>query len=498
MNGVLYFSATDGTNGRELWKSDGTAAGTARVADIDSGAGSSYPSNLTNVNGVLYFRANDGTRGTELWKFVNEAPTALTVSPGRIAENAGVDAVVGSFVPTDPDAGDTFTYTLVTGTGSADNAKFNIIGNQLRANAGLDFELGATRGVRVRVTDQGGLSFEQALTITVTDVADGPSVLAPTGLGVVTNQSSGLSGLSVVDPLAGLTRLTTTLSVASGKMTLGTRSGLLFLVGDGVSDGAIKFTGTLSQTNAALKSLSYITAADTLAGAGLSIATQRGTFTGRATVSLTPAEGRVVRVSDPVLAGKVSVMIHGTGSRDTVSVQPVGTSTSSYTVRLNGVTTTVTGITGRIVAFGLGGNDDIDLSLSRVAVRADGGEGNDVVLGGRLSDALFGGNGADLVAGGLGADSINGGAGNDIVVDGSVVVKAISKSHRSVLDQWAALPSPLASDYAALTADTTFTPDRPSKDSLTGGVGADWFWSATAGAVADTLDRLASETRRLA
>ena len=68
MNGVLYFTANDGTNGEELWKSDGTAGGTVLVRDIRSGSGGSYPQNLVAVNGVLYFVANDGTNGQELWK----------------------------------------------------------------------------------------------------------------------------------------------------------------------------------------------------------------------------------------------------------------------------------------------------------------------------------------------------------------------------------------------------------------------------------------------
>ncbi|AFY33794.1 ELWxxDGT repeat protein [Calothrix sp. PCC 7507] len=68
VNNTLYFTATDGTNGKELWKSDGTAAGTVLVKDIFTGINSSNPYNLTNINGTLYFVATDGTNGRELWK----------------------------------------------------------------------------------------------------------------------------------------------------------------------------------------------------------------------------------------------------------------------------------------------------------------------------------------------------------------------------------------------------------------------------------------------
>ena len=65
---ALYFRADDGTNGEELWKSDGTASGTVMVKDINSGSSGSYPSGLTAVGNTLYFTADDGTNGEELWK----------------------------------------------------------------------------------------------------------------------------------------------------------------------------------------------------------------------------------------------------------------------------------------------------------------------------------------------------------------------------------------------------------------------------------------------
>ena len=70
-NGEIYFSADDGTAGRELWKSDGTDSGTVMVKDINTtAAGSaSLPRWFTIFpDGLMYFRATDGTNGNELWR----------------------------------------------------------------------------------------------------------------------------------------------------------------------------------------------------------------------------------------------------------------------------------------------------------------------------------------------------------------------------------------------------------------------------------------------
>jgi len=68
VNGTLYFSADDGTNGRELWRSNGTSTGTQMVLDINPLAGSSSPGQLTSINGSCYFSADDGSNGRELWR----------------------------------------------------------------------------------------------------------------------------------------------------------------------------------------------------------------------------------------------------------------------------------------------------------------------------------------------------------------------------------------------------------------------------------------------
>ena len=67
INNTTFFAANDGAHGTELWKTDGTAAGTVMVKDIYPGANESYPYALTSVNGTLYFAAFDGN-SYGIWK----------------------------------------------------------------------------------------------------------------------------------------------------------------------------------------------------------------------------------------------------------------------------------------------------------------------------------------------------------------------------------------------------------------------------------------------
>jgi ELWxxDGT repeat protein len=102
----LYFTATDGINGRELWSYDGTNLPTPvdfpKAVDVDFDPPNPSvppvdieydPQELTNLNGVLYFRATgvDVTTGNnvgnELWKISSpgSAPTVFNILPETIA-----------------------------------------------------------------------------------------------------------------------------------------------------------------------------------------------------------------------------------------------------------------------------------------------------------------------------------------------------------------------------------------------------------------------------
>src|SRR5512144_2559384 len=60
LDDIAYFTAIDVLHGGELWRSDGTAAGTRLFADLNPGEGWSNPRDLTVIGGALWFRAWDG------------------------------------------------------------------------------------------------------------------------------------------------------------------------------------------------------------------------------------------------------------------------------------------------------------------------------------------------------------------------------------------------------------------------------------------------------
>lgn len=106
--GILYFVADDEASGPELWRSNGTAAGTFRVADIRPGLAGSYPLNLTARAGDLFFTADDGASGRELWRVTGAASGAVRVAdiyPGpESGQPQGLAVVAGTllFAATDP------------------------------------------------------------------------------------------------------------------------------------------------------------------------------------------------------------------------------------------------------------------------------------------------------------------------------------------------------------------------------------------------------------
>jgi len=165
----------------------------------------------------------------------NLAPTNLTLSNATVSENQPPGTTVGSFSTTDPDAGNTFTYTLVSGTGSTDNGSFSISGGSLLTATSFNYEAQNSFSVRIRSTDQGGLFFEKAFTITVTNLNEPPADITLSNTTVGENQPPGttLDAFSTTDPDVGNT-FTYTLVSGAGS----TDNGSFSITGGSLLTGA--------------------------------------------------------------------------------------------------------------------------------------------------------------------------------------------------------------------------------------------------------------------
>lgn len=113
------------------------------------------------------------------------------------------------------------------------------------------------------------------------------------------------------------------------------------------------------------------------------------------------------------------VTVQGTGGDDVVLVVSDGADILvlglSATVRIRGFEAA----SDRLVINGLGGDDVIEASgllAGGMLLTANGGEGDDVLIGGEGADTLIGGNGDDVLIGGLGLDILDGGAGDNILI----------------------------------------------------------------------------------
>ncbi len=72
---------------------------------------------------------------------------------------------MGVLTGADPDANDQFTFSLVPGEGATDNARFQMVGAELRTAEVLTGVDSRAFSIRVRITDRGGLSFEHIIRI---------------------------------------------------------------------------------------------------------------------------------------------------------------------------------------------------------------------------------------------------------------------------------------------------------------------------------------------
>ena len=106
LNDLAYFRANDGSHGYELWRTDGTEAGTELVIDLNPGPLNGFPDGIAAVNGALYFNGFDTSdfTGSKAWRSDGTAVgTSLLVDtfPGLMGGGTFGPPLPGNFTALD-------------------------------------------------------------------------------------------------------------------------------------------------------------------------------------------------------------------------------------------------------------------------------------------------------------------------------------------------------------------------------------------------------------
>ena len=154
-----------GSTDNALFSIDGANLKTTTVFDFETKSSYSVRVRTTDAGGLSF-----ETAITITVLNVNETPSAMAITKSNLYESNTINEVVGVLSTIDQDAGDSHTYSLVSGVGSTDNAAFNVSGNQVRASQVYNFSTKNSYSIRVQATDKGGLSFEKVYTVSVSQL----------------------------------------------------------------------------------------------------------------------------------------------------------------------------------------------------------------------------------------------------------------------------------------------------------------------------------------
>jgi len=327
---------------------------------------------------------------------VNEIPTNITLSNNAVTENQAIGTIIGNLTTTDPDTANTFTYSLVTGTGATDNTLFTITGNQLKANAAFDFETKNSYTVRVRTTDQGGLFSEKQFTININNL---DNIIT----GTIANENFSTTGeKDTINAQGGNDTITSSFENLQPNDSLngGTGNDTLIITGGTATDAiSISVNNTNNQLNIVGTTIINFEQFD-LSGFG-----GKTNFLGAATNDWIKAG-----IGNDILNGGAGAdtMIGGAGN-DSYYVDNVGDSIIENANQ--GTDTVFTTIT-----YTLAANVENLTLQGTTAINGIGNDLNNTITGNTVANTLNGGAGADTLIGGVGNDNLSLGL-NDNAID---------------------------------------------------------------------------------
>ncbi|MCP9837357.1 esterase-like activity of phytase family protein [Cyanobium sp. N.Huapi 1H5] len=336
----------------------------------------------------------------------------ITLTGAAVLENLPADTLVGLLSATDPNPGRTFSFSFAPNGNPG--GLFRLDGNRLLTTASLDFEAAATRSLTLRATDSAGNSFDKPFVITVNDLAEGaavqPAVINAPGFSI----TQGVGGRPPGSTPAGRPLATGALgAVQTSPITLpGESVPRARIENTGDWDGLKNLTLGADYWSPSLGSnllvANFVDVRWDLSSAPpldmdlLVVGAKRGAVDfagGDDTLSW------LFHSNDSSFSNTATVS--GGSGDDVLRFGAVGDSAiddglladnpgadngslwnSSYDGRLS-----------TAIASGGQGDDRIE-SQGQVRLQADGGEGNDVLIGALTNDILIGGFGEDSLTGG--------------------------------------------------------------------------------------------------
>ncbi len=402
----------------------------------------------------------------------NRAPEFTQISVTPVVPEDGIAVLTGTF--TDPNDADGHTLVVDWGEGTPEVVKlgggvnsFNVIHKYLDDNpTGTASD---TYKINVLLSDSHNASVTAVLTTTVKNVEPAASIDAPAS--GVRGQDLTFAG-SFIDP-----------------GTLDTHR-----VSWDFGDGAVIGSHSSVDVNA-LKVTHVYTASGTYT-VKLTVVDDDG---GTATVSGQITIKAVDLQTDPCDSTRTALVVGGTSGDDTIRFVPQGND-GDIKVLINGASQGTFRPTGRIIAYGLDGNDDIEVAGSiRLSAFLHGDSGNDrlaagggdsVLCGGDGDDQLLGGSGRSVLIGDGGADRLVGGSDDDILIGGTTLYNCDHIALCEILEAWSRTDltyaqriNTISQGEFTLSAATVF--DDGAADTLTGASGLDWFFTGRNDKVTD-------------